>query len=306
MKFGSRWTAIAGVSTVLVGTSAFAADLPARPMVPPTPAFTWTGFYSGIGIGGISEEFGRPTLSTPAFTDIGGVVTPAAAIPFGFGNGFGGNGRRSDGSPLVASRGGYLHQFGTIVLGIETDTQLYSVTRRARPITAAQAAAVALPAPFLPTNDYALHSGTQSSVRGRVGVTWDRFMLYATGGVSWADVKVSANYAPSFVVIGGIVAAPVVFPVPGNTFSKTRTVSGWTAGIGGEWAITDATSIGIEYRHSEYDNESRSAGGIPFITPAGTVGFVPVAARTDFSNDVVMFTYNVRFGRIFPQLDWRL
>lgn len=310
MKFGSILAATCIVAASM-STASRAADLPMRPVPVPTPAFTWTGFYSGIEIGGISGRFRNPTLSTPPFTEASGIAVPAATIPIGFGS-FGafGNGGRRDGdrsSPLAGTRGGYLHQFGVFVLGVETDTQVFSITRRGLPITAATAAAIALPFPFVPNNDYAIHSGHQSSVRGRIGLAWDRFMVYATGGVSFTDVKVTSVLNGAAIPVGGLPGVAVPAALPG-TFApgRDKSISGWTGGVGGEWAVTDATSIGVEYRHTSYERERLNAGSIAVIGPAAAVGVVPLVARADFSNDVVMFNYNIRFGRIFSQFDWHL
>lgn len=273
MRLGSI-VAAACIGGVWAG-SAIAADLPARPMPAIAPAFTWTGFYSGIQLGGISGDFERSVQFTPPVPVAG---LGASAIPIA--------GNRERGSALVGSRSGYLHQFGSFVIGIDTDTRIYSVTQRRLPLTTA--AAVALPFPNLAPDQSSLHSGWDTSVRGRLGLAWDRFMLYGTAGVAWANIRVTTDFIAN---------------VPPTYFNRNKTVSGWTGGGGAEWAITDATSIGVEYRHSDFGNETLAGGS---VSNGAVGGFSPVNIRTRFTDDAVTFNYNVRFGRIFPQLDWRL
>jgi len=75
----------------------------------------------------------------------------------------------------------------------------------------------------------------QGSVRGRVGYAWDRFLLYGTGGVAFADAKLA----------GG----------------DSKTLAGWTAGAGLEYAFTDNWSARLEYRYTDYQRAT-------FSTPA--------------------------------------
>jgi outer membrane immunogenic protein len=71
-------------------------------------------------------------------------------------------------------------------------------------------------------------------VRGRIGFTFDRFLLFATGGFAWGDP--SNTYA----LLG---AAP--FAANGSN------ASGWTAGVGLDYALTDNLFGRIEYRYTD-------------------------------------------------------
>jgi outer membrane immunogenic protein len=77
-----------------------------------------------------------------------------------------------------------------------------------------------------------LRSGMRglASVTGRVGYTWDRFLGYVKGGGAW----VRDNY-DTFTPAG----------VPSSTASETR--SGWTVGVGGEYAFAPNWSAFVEY-----------------------------------------------------------
>jgi outer membrane immunogenic protein len=62
--------------------------------------------------------------------------------------------------------------------------------------------------------------------RGRIGYAFDRSMVYVTGGLAFGEVE------------GSIIGA-----IP----SGSETVTGWTAGVGGEFAIAPRWSMKLEY-----------------------------------------------------------
>ena len=69
-----------------------------------------------------------------------------------------------------------------------------------------------------------------ASVTGRVGYSWDRFLGYVKGGGAW----VRDNYA-QYSAAG----------IQLDTASETR--SGWTVGVGGEYAFAPNWSAFVEY-----------------------------------------------------------
>ena len=91
----------------------------------------------------------------------------------------------------------------------------------------------------------------QGSIRARVGIAWDRVLIYGTGGAAFAGF--TNNYA---------------FDDLTETDSKTR--AGWTVGGGIEYAVTPNWSIGAEYRYSDFGH----VVDFPFSTlTLGTVVF---------------------------------
>ena len=70
-----------------------------------------------------------------------------------------------------------------------------------------------------------------TSVTGRVGYAWDRWLFYGKGGVAWAGDRYSA--------IGRTSAT--------YDFEGLETRFGWTAGVGVEWALWDDWSVKLEY-----------------------------------------------------------
>jgi len=78
------------------------------------------------------------------------------------------------------------------------------------------------------------------SVRGRLGVVaLDRFMLFGTAGWAWGN--------PSNTYYGA--SGPVVSP----SFTSTGFTSGWTAGAGIDYAVTDSVFARFEYRHTSLE-----------------------------------------------------
>jgi outer membrane immunogenic protein len=79
-----------------------------------------------------------------------------------------------------------------------------------------------------------------ASVTGRVGYAWDRFLGYVKGGGAWER----DNYDTS---LGGVVQ---------GTASETR--SGWTVGVGGEYAFTPNVTWFVEYNYYDFGTRSNT------------------------------------------------
>jgi outer membrane immunogenic protein len=94
-----------------------------------------------------------------------------------------------------------------------------------------------------------------STVRGRVGYTFDRFMPYVTGGVAFGDIKTS---------VAGI-----------GDSSATKT--GWTVGGGLEAAIAGPWTAKVEYLHVDLGN-----------------GRSPVGSSESFKTNIVRAGINYR------------
>ena len=69
-----------------------------------------------------------------------------------------------------------------------------------------------------------------ASARLRAGYAIDRWLPYITGGIAWADLDLSS---------------------PNGDDSKT--LHGWTVGLGTEYAFTGNLIFRAEYRYTDYD-----------------------------------------------------
>jgi len=107
-----------------------------------------------------------------------------------------------------------------------------------------------------------------ASVTGRIGYAWDRFLGYVKGGGAWE--RDEHHFTDGFDI---------------GTVSATR--SGWTIGIGGEYAFTDFLTGFIEYNY--YDFGSRD---LTFIQN----GTIPFTYGIDETKSVLKAGLNFRFG----------
>jgi outer membrane immunogenic protein len=81
----------------------------------------------------------------------------------------------------------------------------------------------------------------QSSIRGRLGLASGRSLFYITGGAAFAD----------FDGFTRVVATGVTFP--GGTSR-----SGWVAGLGIEYALTNNLILGLEYLHADFGTKDHT------------------------------------------------
>ncbi len=180
---------------------AVAADIPYReapPVYAPTvPLFTWTGLYLG---GQIGYAWGTDKLTV---------------YPFGFGTNYMPNG------VVGGAHVGYNVQLNQFVAGLEGDVEGSGINRSFSPSGVAYRTKVPM----------------QGSIRARLGVAFDRVLLYATGGVEFAGFENSYAGFPAF-----------------TQFSETR--AGWTIGGGLEYAVTNNWSVRAEYRYTDFGHIS--------------------------------------------------
>ncbi len=222
----------AAFASMMAG-AAHAADLPRRsaPVAPAPiaaiPVFTWTGFYAGVNAG---YGFGSNDNDARVYTTDGDVWFPVT----GDNEGFVGGGQI-----------GFNYQIGTIVLGLETDLQYADLGDRG---------SFDVDGTTYQTRDADDYFGT---LRGRLGVAFDRFMIYGTGGLAYGDVGPFGT--------DGI---------------------GWTAGGGVEYAFTNNITAKIEGLYVSLDRDRT-----PF-----TAGDVTYRARGQEEFGVVRAGLNFKFN----------
>ena len=83
-----------------------------------------------------------------------------------------------------------------------------------------------------------IEQGANGSLRARAGVALDQFLLYGTAGAAVTNVELSDA--------GG---------------SDDQTLWGWTAGAGVETMLTQNITARVEYRYSDYQDETFTLGG---------------------------------------------
>ena len=237
MKSRFLTTSILGAIAALgLASSASAADLPRKSVpqqfIQPLPIFTWTGFYVGIN-GGYLFDTGNSGRS-------------------GFGNSSSGDGF-SIGGTL-----GYNYQIGNVVLGLEGDLAYVELNGRNN-------------SAFGGGNGFGSNDMNYlGTVRGRIGYAIDRFLIYGTGGLAFADQKNNANF-------GGF-----------GRSSNDDVKFGYTLGAGVEYAFTNNWSVKAEYLYYDLGRSNNST----FIAGPGGGFFTN---SSDNRGNIVRAGLNYRF-----------
>jgi outer membrane immunogenic protein len=257
---GSMRKHVFGTAAVLLAAAVsgpvFAADLPAAPQayappsaVVPPPIYSWTGCYLGIEGGGAIGQSQHVSAGLPNPATTGLPITNNFNVD---GGAFGGT-------------VGCNYQISNIVFGVENDMSWTNITGTRNDI-----------APF----NLAARSTTSQSwldtLRGRVGVAWDRYFLYGTGGAAFSDVGVNVCTA-----IGCV--------------SDSQNRTGWVAGVGGEWAAwavpAGTLTLKVEYLHADF-------GTGRFIDPpvTGPTGGTAVTRNVKLTNEIFRAGVNWKFN----------
>jgi outer membrane immunogenic protein len=252
-----RFTAllIAAASTVALGQIASAADMPVKAPRAPiyAPPYNWTGFYLGLNLGG---SWGRQDASFVNATT--GTILATGS-------------NHLDGI-IGGGQIGYNWQVNQWVLGVEADFQGSgqkadgSFFDPGAPCGPNVAACFPIPATTISYTDKLNWFGT---VRGRLGIAFDRWLPYVTGGWAYGHGEISGT-----TTVGAVATA----------FSASQNYSGWTIGGGVEWAFADHWSAKLEYLYIDF-------GDGPII-PATTLFNVNVGHMTD---NIVRAGVNYKF-----------
>ena len=246
-------------SSILLAVSSFAAlpasaaDLPvkARPMAPAAAAFSWTGFYiganGGYGFGGHDDVDILETNNGALF--VSGTWPGSARFGTLEPKGWFGGGQI-----------GYNWQVSNFVLGFETDLQ-------GADIKSSQGST--LPYIVAP-NTISIAAGSKidwfGTARGRVGLAFDRWMIYGTGGLAYGQNTYNVAMTDTF----GFNAA----------INSKTTRLGYVVGGGVEWSFAPSWSVKAEY---QYINLGNYPLGAIETTAAGASTFaIATQARPDF------------------------
>src|SRR6185312_14181518 len=92
------------------------------------------------------------------------------------------------------------------------------------------------------------------TVRGRAGVAFDRFLIYATGGAAFGQSKAD-------LIVTNIIPCCLVTA----TASAKENHVGWTAGAGVEWMYSRNWSIKAEYLHVDLGAADYHFVGTTFV-----------------------------------------
>jgi outer membrane immunogenic protein len=216
---------------------ALAADLPARrgmPVKAPEPVsygYNWSGFYIGAHAGG--------GWSDKCFTFAG----------------------TSDGCHdgdgwLGGGQVGFNMQSGQFVFGVEFSGSWADIGGSHA-------------GPLAPGGTYTSDVNTILLLTGRVGMTFDRLLLYVNGGGAWARDEFS-------------------YVVPGISSTTKQNRTGWTVGAGAEYGLSPNWSIAVQYNYVDLGSKD--------VTFAGAAGPFPFTDRVEQEIHLATVRLNYRFG----------
>ena len=212
MELGVNYKFTPGWQTGIPPASAGEALLPALAYGSPSARSAYD--WSGLYLGG-EGGFGWETAS--------GTLTDALGAPLTSYD------YRVNG-PVAGLFVGGNYQLSRVVVGAEADWQFSNLignNQTQAPLGAAGA---------FPTGPFTVSTTVKdyAALRGRLGFAFDRFLAFGTAGWAWG------NPLTSYALLGG---APFV-----NQSGKS---TGWTAGVGVDYAITESIIARIEYRYTD-------------------------------------------------------
>jgi outer membrane immunogenic protein len=221
----NRAFGVIATAASLIAAPAFAADMPIKALPPvPPPAWTWTGFYLGLNAGwGWDAKVDNLLITTdPA---LGGYpATAAGTNPTG---------------PFAGVDVGYNWQVANfLVFGFEADFEGSNIQNgfqnRVIDVFGDQLSA-----------EQALNAF--STIRGRLGLAYNNFLVYGTGGLAYGDVH------------NRVVDVLTVPPTGTVNISQDAWQSGYAVGGGVEYMVAPHASLKVEYQYIKLGSFTGSA-----------------------------------------------
>jgi outer membrane immunogenic protein len=285
----NRWLLTCVLLCGFVGSAA-AADMAVpglyrAPLV--APLYSWTACYIGVNIGGGAAPMNRidtiGTFGPGGPTGTVGTFNPAFAAAAAAGSSLGGMTARG-----VAGGGqlGCDYQAGAFVFGLQGLVDLSGMK-----------GSNILPDDILFNNSYVQ---TVATVTGRLGYTvLPTLLLYGKAGGAFAhDIHAFATspgsntpFFPGTLLVGPATGGATTLVPPGTIIALgPRSTTGWTAGIGAEWAFAHApVSLSLEYDYLGFRNQQ-----VPFLATIVQNLVFPIEVSQRIH--MVLFGINLRFG----------
>ena len=201
---------------------ALADGMPSRGMSVGPRCASFAGYYVGANVSSVTYDTAwtdRDNWADRFSVDIG--LDHVARTQTGWGGGL---------------QAGYNFQTGCTVLGFEADWTWTDAGGSLNYTGNGNPAAM-----VIRLNDEVNWFGT---LRTRSGVVVDNMLLYATGGLAYADIKHSWRLTDGNA--GGLT----------ERFSASDVKWGWTAGVGTEWAWSDRITLKSEVLYVKFDDET--------------------------------------------------
>ncbi len=242
---------------------ATAADMPLKAPPPaPLPVYSWTGFYIGLNAG---YGWGRTHDDVNYLPD----AASFGASPFTASSNMKGG--------LGGVQAGYNFQINqSVVAGIEADYDAAHISGSPFVAPLSTFGGAPIPGWFHNANQVVEGFGT---VRGRLGVlATPQLLLYGTGGLAYG--RIATNSFTSFT------------PAPTFQYSESGSTwkTGWTAGVGAEWAVGGNWSVKAEYLYMRFGSQNLVAFPLAPNAPFA------VTNHWTTSTDIFRVGLNYKFG----------
>jgi outer membrane immunogenic protein len=164
---------------------------------------------------------------------------------------------------LAGGTVGYNYQFSNnIVIGLENDISWTDIKGGAR-----------LAPPFNGAEAFHTNQTWLDTLRGRVGYAWDRWMVFGSAGAAFTNEDLQFCNAPTFT----------------GCLGQSKTVTGWTAGAGVEYAFAANWSAKVEYLHTDFGSQF-------FPRRPGPGGGFFAARNVTLIDDIARIGVNYKFG----------
>jgi outer membrane immunogenic protein len=184
------------------------------------------------------------------------------------------NGRKNSTSAIGGAAVGYNWQVHGLLLGVEAD---YSALD-GKDSTASTVTAI---------NPYTVETSTDidwvATLRGRLGVAFDRSLVYVTGGLAFGERKFNQS------------VVQLNFPYV-QTGASSSTKAGWVLGAGLEHALDDKWSLRLQYLHVDLGSESGGSAGVCPAPSTADCAVYTGSHKVDFALDSVTAGISYRFG----------
>jgi outer membrane immunogenic protein len=249
----------AALVATLSSTFGLAADMPMK--APAAPPHSFTGCYLGVNGGGaaLGANFTGQVDPGTHLVDPGDLAAVGTAVS-----------SANQGTFLGGGQIGCNLQTGAFAFGLEGDADYLSATPRV-----ASSGTLSTGDNF--TVVQAAKANGLMTVRPRLGIVSDRTFIYLTGGAAFTKVTYTQTYADTLAMATGNATA-------------SRSLTGWTAGAGWEWAWTAHWSVKVEYLFAQFPKTS-ALGGI--LDTAG--GANALHGSTDLALQVARLGLNYKF-----------
>jgi outer membrane immunogenic protein len=267
----------------LIGTPAFAADMAVKAPPPaPAPVYSWTGFYVGGNVGYSWGKADTDFSADPIIIDV--PQRPLVTLP-----GFAGSDSVKPHGIIGGGQIGYNWQYSpNWVVGVEADIQASGEKASNTFTNAFNVSPVPLTTVIgTAVTNYESKIEWFGTLRGRIGYVWDRWMLYATGGLAYGEVKIAG-----ISTVSGTVLASTTSPFAVVTgFGHSQINAGWTVGGGIEGSLVNNWTWKAEYLYMDLGALNDPDLPIALLNASGG----RVHTHTTFTDNIVRAGLNYQF-----------